>query len=524
MIAITRTKENSMNPSATTRKSIGKTGRTARASGIPAFIRWTGVAVLAMMATAAAQEPSVILKSLDNLEKRLIKVESDVGKVRKTSGNAPATIVVRPDSLSAGLSLRLDSLAQRVHALEAAARPVPPVSAPAAAPSAEKPAATLAAAPTAPAMPAATESEIASLVREVKTLTELLKQGKPLASSPAPAPVVKTPSATDAAVKTAASPLAALPALPPALELKGDIQIQGERKVSAKSNRDNLDDFWGRLNFGAEYKAKDFESKINIRIFPEGFGFEPLTGATFDTVGQGAIKTQTTPQSRVVINHAWAKYSLGDSRLKIGRFETVETQSDNYGNYVDLGTSGKFMSRPASHNAVEFSSPLGPVAASALLGTNDRKLNRGFLRLYGKYSPIPALALSLGYRAPVFDQFKYPDDEILQRFDAGAACKLPAGWKAFAEAAVLQAVDKDDETPVLVGVQPPTGKYLDLLSLETEYVKDRTAAKEPREWLFNVHARKIVGRVKIDAGCYSDPADKDWNAFQIGLRMTSNIK
>jgi hypothetical protein len=485
-----------------------------RCSSTLAFCRQIGFGVLASIALTSAQEGSVILKSLDNLEKRLIKVEADIGKVRKSSSNTPATVSVRPDSLSAGFSLRLDSLAQRVHALESAA-----VAKPTSAPMASEISAITA--PKTASNPTSTESEIASLVREVKTLTQLLKQGKSTAA-PANMEAAAKPSAAPQASEKSATP--ALPVSPPVLELKGDIQIQGERKFSAKSNRDNLDDFWGRLNFGAEYKAKEFESKINIRIFPEGFGFEPLTGATFDTVGQGAIKTQTTPQSRVVINHAWAKYSLGDARLKIGRFETVETQSDNYGNYVDLGVSGKFMSRPAAHNAVELSSSVGPVAVSGLLGTNDRKLNRGFLRLYGKYSPIPVLALSLGYRANLFDRFKFPDDEIVQRYNVGAAYKLPAGWKAFAEAAILQVVNKDNETPVLLVIQPPTGKFLDLLSLETEYVKNRTAAKKPREWLFNLHARKSVGRVKIDAGCYSDPADKDWNATQIGLRMTSNIK
>jgi hypothetical protein len=68
------------------------------------------------------------------------------------------------------------------------------------------------------------------------------------------------------------------------------------------------------------------------------------------------------------------------------------------------------------------------------------------------------------------------------------------------------------------------GKALDLLSLETECLKDRKAAGESRERLFNVHSRKTVGRFKIDAGCYSDAADKDWNAGRIGLRMASNIK
>lgn len=322
----------------------------------------------------------------------------------------------------------------------------------------------------------------------------------------------------------AAAPKTAAAEAPATLDLKGDIQIQGERKFTSKSNRDNLDDFWGRLNFGAEYNAKDFQSKINIRIFPEGFGFEPLTGASFDTVGQGSLKVQTAQSSRIVINHAWAKYTLGMAKLKVGRFETVETRSDNFGNYVDLGTSGKYMSRPAVHNALEASAPLGPVAASVLLGTGDRKLNRGFLRLYGKYAPLPAVQLALGYRSNVFDRFRFPDDEILQRYDANAFFKLPLGWAAFAEAAVLQAVGRDDETPLLLGVQPPMGKALDLLSLEAEWLPDRMTAKKDNAWLFNAHARKTMGRVKIDAGLYSDTADPAWNSAIFGLRMTSNIK
>lgn len=479
--------------------------------------------LLAGFAFAAAQEPSVVLKSLDNLEKRLIKVEGDLGKVRKLS--APAAAPARTDSNAAGLSARLDSLALRVHALEHAAKPAAPAPA-ASTPAQSAPAAASATAPAASANPAV-ESEIASLVREVKTLTELLRQGKAVSAAPAPAkpasvaPAASAPAAPDSPKGAAKAAAAEAPAT---LDLKGDIQIQGERKFTSKSKRDNLDDFWGRLNFGAEYNAKDFQSKINIRIFPEGFGFEPLTGASFDTAGQGSLKVQTAQSSRIVINHAWAKYSLGFAKLKVGRFETVETRSENFGNYVDLGPGGKYMSRPAVHNAVEASAPVGPVAASVLLGTGDRKLNRGFLRLYGKYAPLPAVQLALGYRSNVFDRFKFPDDEILQRYDANAFFKLPLGWAAFAEGAVLQAAGRDDETPLLLGVQPPMGKALDLLSLEAEWLPDRMTAKKDNAWLFNAHARKVVGRVKIDAGLYSDTADPAWNSAVFGLRMTSNIK
>ena len=477
-----------------------------RGSNILIYGRRAAAILLAGFALAAAQEPSVVLKSLDNLEKRLIKVEGDLGKVRKLGVPAAAA---KPDSNAAGLSARLDSLALRVHALEHAPKPAVASPPSASAPSDPAPEASR------PAASPAVESEIASLVREVKTLTELLRQGKPIAAAPtATAPAAANPATV--AVPAAAAPSKAALAVPPAtLDLKGDIQIQGERKFTSQSDRDNLDDFWGRLNFGAEYNAKDFQSKINIRIFPEGFGFEPLTGASFDTSGQGSLKVQSAQSSRILINHAWARYSLGAAKLKVGRFETMETRSENFGNYVDLGPGGKYMSRNAVHNALEASAPLGPVTASAMLGTGDRKLNRGFLRLYGRYAPAPAVQLALGYRANIFDRFKFPDEEILQRYDANAFFKLPLGWAAFAEGAVLQSAGRDDETPLLMGVQPPMGKALDLLSLEAEWVPDRMTAKKDNAWMFNLHARKVLGRVKIDAGLYSDTADPAWNSVPL---------
>ncbi|HKP98469.1 MAG TPA: hypothetical protein VJ385_22250 [Fibrobacteria bacterium] len=468
----------------------------------------------AFFASAApAQESTVIFKSLDNLEKRIVKMEAETAKMKKSGGAvAPEKSASHLDSSVILLSGRLDSLLLRLKALESASP-------------AEKPSPSTQAAPAAAAAPDTTaQAAGAELARQIGALTTLLRQERSaregMTGAPEKAPrsaPASTPAAASAAPTAALAPVSGL-------ELKGDIQIQGERKFSAQSQRDNLDDFWGRLNFGAEYSVGDFQSKLNIRIFPEGFGFEPLTGATFDTVGQGALKVQSQPSSRIVINHAWAKYALGVAKLKVGRFETVETQSDNFGNYVDLGTAGKFMSRPAVHNALEVSLPLGPVSGSAILATNDRKLNRGFLRLYGKYAPVPDLALAAGYRANLFDRFKYPDDEILQRYDANIAWKSPIGWKAFAEAAILQAPGRGDEKPVLLGIQPKTGKALDVLSLEAEFLADRKAAGKAKEWLFNLHARKALGRFKLDAGCYSDPADADWNAVSLGLRMTSNIK
>jgi hypothetical protein len=294
--------------------------------------------------------------------------------------------------------------------------------------------------------------------------------------------------------------------------------------LATGTKQDNLDDFWGRVNLGAEYKSKDFQSKANIRIFPEGFGFEPLTGATFDTTGQGALKTQAQPSSKVVVNHAWARFTPGAWGLRVGRFETQESQSATYGNYVDLGPSGRFLARPAVHNALEGTWTRAAWSSSLLLGSGDRKLNRGFVRAVEKLAVPGGVQASVGYRANVFDRFKFPDADVLQRFDAGLLSPVWNGWQGFAEAALLQAAGRDDETPLLVGIRPPAGKVLDVLSLELEWLPDRKIKGKDKEVFANVYVKKAWGRARLEAGVASDATDPDANSFTVGLRVTSSLK
>lgn len=480
------------------------------------------VAAALTAAPSRAQEPSVVLKSLDNLEKRVAKVEGDLGRLRKAAP-APAAADPSRDTALTALRARVESLASRLETLE---HPAPKPGAAVDSLSPPVPGKVTAASPAqAPAHPL--DAEIRSLIAEVKSLSARIQGGASAGAHPAGEPPV-APGGAAAPAMAAAKAEAAKPPkagreAKPALALKADIQIQGERKLTSQENRDNLDDFWGRVNFGAEYKAEDFQSKVNLRVFPEGFGFEPLTGATFDTTGQGSLKVQTQSQTRLVVNHAWARFLLGDYGLKIGRFETMETHSDNFGNYIDLGPSGKFMSRPAAHNAVEVTRAFGPASLSSLLGTSDRRLNRGFLRLFGRYEPSKSLQATLGWRANLFDAWKYEDEEILHRFDAGFLAALPRGWQAFAESALLQASGREDDTPVLVGIRPPAGPWLDVLSLEAEWMPTRQVAKEDKPLLFNLHARKTLGRFKLDFGLWSDLADADADSWAAGVRLTSGL-
>jgi hypothetical protein len=514
------------------------------ANPIPGLRRRSAGGLLAALLAAwlavpsRGQDAGRLERSLDDVQYQMKQFDAELAKLRKAVAQpqaaGPRNVRSRADSLMPGLASRVDSLAARLSALEGrvkAAAPAPSAGEPGkGSPSVTGTVPTAQAAASPPENPPATgpdqalEPEIQALRKEMRALTELLAETRVNASQPSARPAPNAPAPLAAVPPAMPIPAAAPASAVPALAFVGDIQIQGERRLATGSKQDNLDDFWGRANLGAEYKGKDFQSKANIRIFPEGFGFEPLTGATFDTTGQGALKTQTQPSSKVVVNHAWVRFTPGAWGLRMGRFETQESQSATYGNYVDLGPSGRFLARPAVHNALEGTWTRAAWSSSLLLGSGDRKLNKGFLRAVEKLAIPGGMQASLGYRANVFDRFKFTDAEILQRFDAGLLSPVWGGWQGFAEAALLQAPSRDDETPILIGLRPPTGKALDALSLELEWVPDRKIKGKAKEVFANAYVKKTWGRARVEAGIASDGTDPDGNAFTVGLRVTSSLK
>lgn len=499
-------------------------------------------ACFAFTSRAQAQDVSRLERSVDDLQYQMRQFDAELAKLKKAVAQPQAPVPrnarSRADSLLPGLNARLDSLTARMSALEDRAKAAAAAAGEAAQgtvkvtveapPSQAAPAG--AAVPPGRGTAAGMDPELQALRKEMRALTELLAETR-VSGGAVPSHAAQAPafSASASAVAIPAAPAA--PARPatsaapsPGLAFLGDIQIQGIRRLATGSKQDNLDDFWGRANLGAEYKSKDFQSKANIRIFPEGFGFEPLTGATFDTTGQGALKTQTQPSSKVVVNHAWVRFTPCAWGLRMGRFETQESQSASYGNYVDLGPSGAFLARPAVHNALEGTWTRSAFSSSLLLGSGDRKLDRGFVRAMEKAALPGGAQASLGYRANVFDRVMFPDAEILQRYDAGLVSPVWKGWQGFAEAALLQNPSRNDETPLLIGLKPPAGRILDALSLEIEWLRDRKIKGKTKEVFANAYFRKAWGRARMEAGIASDASDPDANAFTAGLRVTASLK
>lgn len=80
----------------------------------------------------------------------------------------------------------------------------------------------------------------------------------------------------------------------PAPEWMGDVQIQAQKTLWNDGPKDNLSDLWGRVNLGAKLADSNAQAMINIRAFPEGFGYEALNSASLKTLAGDSVVLSTT--------------------------------------------------------------------------------------------------------------------------------------------------------------------------------------------------------------------------------------
>jgi len=305
----------------------------------------------------------------------------------------------------------------------------------------------------------------------------------------------------------------------------GNIQMQGDKSWADGWGGDNINDLWGRLNFGAEYKQNDFSSKFNIRVYPEAFGFEPVVGATYDTTNRGAVNVNTSPQSKVQVNHAWVKQQFPDFAIRVGRFETRQTPSFIFGDYIDLAPNPAFGSRQAVHNATEITGQYGALTSSLLLGTNDRHLNRGFVRVYESWKSDQGLTLAAGVRSNLPDLVYDQGAEWQNRLDASVHYSPDTKWGVFAEYGMIQVTNALDQFPLLMGLYFPAAFWADKISLEGEYMPDRVIGGEDRPFMMAVYGQKTVfTRATFDVGVYSDPKGNDFEDMGTIIRFTCLLK
>jgi hypothetical protein len=321
------------------------------------------------------------------------------------------------------------------------------------------------------------------------------------------------------------------PAVAPALELTGSVQIQAQKALWDNNADVNLDEFWGRANFGASYKSEAFSSALNIRAFPEGWGFEPLTGlAVTDSLVAGYSKTQI---ARFIIEQAWVKYTWPIFDCRVGRFYTSNSRTVTLGNLLDQNPGAAFQGKIAYHNAIEGVLKTGPVATTVLLGAGDKNLNTGYLRIQTTATLLEkAMAISAGYRSNVFDLAHNGDAEVYNRFFFSADYEIVKGLRPFVELGILdntngsvqRNVDNEYVVPVVAGTSIPTGTILNALVAEIEVLSDRMQAGDevPVHWNLYID-KKFNAYTRFQFGLFSDVAGEAGNT-RIALRYTGSLK
>jgi hypothetical protein len=311
---------------------------------------------------------------------------------------------------------------------------------------------------------------------------------------------------------------------PPSLELIGSFQLQMQKAFWDNNSQNNLDDFFGRINFGSSFKAGDFQTFINIRAFPVGFGYEALTGAAFDTNTDKLTLTKTKV-ANFQVEQGWFKYVWPLLEIRLGRFFTTTSKFLTLGNYLDQNPTSGFQNRLTYHNAAEFTLKTGILTSNVTLGAADASLNTGYLRIYESVSPMKQMTVATGYYGNVFD-IAYNDDALVtNRFDFVANYEIIKGLCPYIELGIIQKSNKTDyDIPFLIGCSIPAGKVLTSLTIEMEYLADRKVKKEEKPVLLSLYADKKVGRTRFQAGLFSDAQSENTFDLKFGLRMTAALK
>ena len=336
----------------------------------------------------------------------------------------------------------------------------------------------------------------------------------------------------------------------PALELTGSVQVQMQRalweNVTPGKKHDNLDEFWGRANLGIKFKAKDFSSEVNIRAFPEGWGFEPLTGLVIkDSTDTVSLSTLKTSIAKFQIEQAWVKYMYKYIDVRVGRYYTTVSKTISAGNYLDQDPGMGFQLKATYHNGIDVTLKTGIASTNFLLGATDLKLNTGYLRLYEVINPTKEFSAGFGYRANLFDLARNEYADLEHRFALNAEYLLMPDLKPYFELGIVKknaarnqltgvtlAGQKDITTyPVLVGVCIPTGGILNAFNFEVEYVdgrevtnvKDKKKVDSPLSIGFYAD-KKLSARARFQIGLFSDAAGTSAGDMRVALRFTSALK
>lgn len=244
-----------------------------------------------------------------------------------------------------------------------------------------------------------------------------------------------------------------------------------DKALYDNGSKENIDFFYGRVTCGAKAVIDNFETHVELRAYPSGFGYELLRGV--EEV-DSTILTSSQKIAKFQVNVAYAMHHGKIFDLQIGRLNSLfNSNCSFYGNYVDEGPGGYFTGKGVSGNVVHLNSSYKQGNTSLMIGTNDTHINTGYLRLFQDFTITEGLHFGLGFRSNFLDKVHVGSTDVFWNATAVADYKFANDLKLYFEAGFTNmSKDTDTEIPIAFGVDIPLKKVLDNVTLEMEYLKE----------------------------------------------------
>lgn len=296
-----------------------------------------------------------------------------------------------------------------------------------------------------------------------------------------------------------------------------------EKALYDNGSKENMDQFYGRANLGAKAAINNFEIKVAFLAYPAGFGYELLRGieTADDTIGTTSEKI-----AKFQVDHATVSHHGKLFDLTIGRKVLFNSNGAFYGNYVDEGPGGYFTGKGVSANIVQLKSSYKVGTTQIDIGTQDPKLNTGYLRVFQDINVLDGLHFGLGFRSNFLDKVHTDHADVLWNATAIADYTIKKKVTLFVEAGFTNmSEDTDTEIPLVFGVNLPTKPIFDLVALELEYLKEDHRPEKDGKKLspvqMGLHLQRAVGdHFTFKAGLFTLREISDMG---IGIRLDAAL-
>lgn len=252
------------------------------------------------------------------------------------------------------------------------------------------------------------------------------------------------------------------------------LQTRAQKDIYDNGYHDNMDNFFGRVYFGSGITVNSFYAEVAVIAYPSGFGYELMRGIQTeeDTVSSD-VQPLLQKIAKFQVNSAYVKHAGQVLELEIGRHILVNTHAAFFGNYVDEGPGGYFTGKGVYGNFVKFDLAFSKAHTSLAIGSNDPKVNTGYLRIFQDITFLENGHIGLGFRSDVLNLVYDPDLTVYSNATAQIDYSFLEKYRFFFEVGFTDINSQTDpQIPILAGFQFRLSKVLDGVSFEVEYLDE----------------------------------------------------